>query len=446
MTGLGPLDSGFMELEDTDRHISLGIAAVAILAGPVPTREQFTAAMTSGLDRNIRLRQRVRRATLDLTAPVWEDDPNFDLAHHLRWTALPTPGDEAALRELIATEIEERLDRDHPLWQCVVIEHLADNRWALMIKAHHTMVDGISGIGLFKSFCDPESGTSAPRATTGPPRRIGVFGLAAHGIRLSIAAPRLAVDTARALIPVVYAAVTPTAETSFNGPIGRQRRYAVARTSLADIGEIRAAFAVTVNDVALAAIASAYRTVLHKRGEEPTADKIRILIPVSMRHEDAKYVLDNRVSAMLPYLPIEVSDPVERLDAVHERMSRHRSSGAAEAEKSLLSMAGWVPFALIAWTLRLAMHYPQHGVSALATNVPGPRRRLSLQGHEVLEILPCIPIAMRLRTTIAILSYTDQLTFGITGDYDTTPDIDLIAEGIEHGIAELLERARMPRG
>ncbi|MGW4772522.1 wax ester/triacylglycerol synthase family O-acyltransferase [Nocardia sp. NPDC004278] len=446
MTGLGPLDSGFMELEDTDRHISLGIAAVAILAGPVPTREQFTAAMTSGLDRNIRLRQRVRRATLDLTAPVWEDDPNFDLAHHLRWTALPVPGDEAALRELIATELEERLDRDHPLWQCVVVEHLTDNRWALMIKAHHTMVDGISGIGLFESFCDPESGTSAPRATAGPPRRISVFGLAAHGIRLSIAAPRLVVDTARALIPVVYAAVTPTAETSFNGPIGRQRRYAVARTSLADIGEIRAAFAVTVNDVALAAIASAYRTVLHKRGEEPTADKIRILIPVSMRHEDAKYVLDNRVSAMLPYLPIEVSDPVERLDAVHERMSRHRSSGAAEAEKSLLSMAGWVPFALIAWTLRLAMHYPQHGVSALATNVPGPRRRLSLQGHEVLEILPCIPIAMRLRTTIAILSYTDQLTFGITGDYDSTPDIDLIAEGIEHGIAELLERARMQRG
>ncbi|MET8871452.1 wax ester/triacylglycerol synthase family O-acyltransferase [Nocardia sp. NPDC004604] len=446
MTGLGPLDSGFMELEDTDRHISLGIAAVAILAGPVPTREQFTAAMTSGLDRNIRLRQRVRRATLDLTAPVWEDDPNFDLAHHLRWTALPAPGDEAALRELIATELEERLDRDHPLWQCVVVEHLTDNRWALMIKAHHTMVDGISGIGLFESFCDPESGTSAPRASTGPPRRISVFGLAAHGIRLSIAAPRLAVDTARALIPVVYAAVTPTAETSFNGPIGRQRRYAVARTSLADIGEIRAAFAVTVNDVALAAIASAYRTVLHKRGEEPTADKIRILIPVSMRHEDAKYVLDNRVSAMLPYLPIEVSDPVERLDAVHERMSRHRSSGSAEAEKSLLSMAGWVPFALIAWTLRLAMHYPQHGVSALATNVPGPRRRLSLQGHEILEILPCIPIAMRLRTTIAILSYTDQLTFGITGDYDTTPDIDLIAEGIEHGIAELLERARMQRG
>ncbi|WP_433722205.1 wax ester/triacylglycerol synthase family O-acyltransferase [Nocardia sp. CA-129566] len=442
MTGLGPLDSGFMELEDTDRHISLGIGAVAILAGPAPTRAEFTAAMTSSSARNIRLRQRVRRATLDLTAPVWEDDPNFDLAHHLRWTALPEPGDEAALRELVATEFEERLDRDHPLWQCVVVEHLTDSRWALIIKAHHTMVDGVSGISLFTSFCDPESGTRAPRTSTGTRRRTGVFDMAAQGIRLSLATPRMAIDLARALIPVVSAAVTPTVESSFNGPIGRQRRYAVARASLADIGEIRAAFDVTVNDVALAAVASAYRTVLYERGEEPTADKIRILVPVSMRREDAKYVLDNRVSAMLPYLPIEMSDPVERLAAVHRRISRHRSRGEAEAEKSVLSMADRLPFALVAWTLRLAMHYPQHGVSALATNVPGPTHKLSLLGREVMEILPCIPIAMRLRTTIAILSYTDRLTFGITGDYDTTPDIDLIAEGIEHTITELLERAR----
>ncbi|MEV4237724.1 MULTISPECIES: wax ester/triacylglycerol synthase family O-acyltransferase [unclassified Nocardia] len=442
MSELGPLDSGFMEMEDADRHISLGIGAVAIIAGPVPTRQEFTAAMAGSLVSDSRLRQRVRRTVADLTAPVWEDDPNFDLAHHLRWTALPEPGDEAALRELVAAELEERLDRDHPLWQCIVVEHLAADRWALIIKAHHTMVDGASGIGLFESLCDPESSTSAPRLSTGTRQRINAFGLAAEGIRLSMAMPRMAFDITRALIPVVYAAVTPTGTSSFNGPIGRQRRYAVARTSLADIAKIRAAFGVTVNDVALAAIASAYRTVLHKRGEEPTADKIRILVPVSMRREDAKYVLDNRVSAMLPYLPVEISDPVERLTAVHQRIARHRSRGEAEAEKSVLSMAGRLPFAFVAWTLRLAMHYPQHGVSALATNVPGPRRKLSLQGREVLEILPCIPIAMRLRTTIAILSYTDRLTFGITGDYDTTPDIDLIADEIEHGITELLDRAR----
>jgi WS/DGAT/MGAT family acyltransferase len=443
MIELSPLDSGFMELEDSDRHISLGIGAVAIVDGAPPTRQEFAAGLAEGVRRNARLRQRVRRAPLDLTAPVWEDDPNFDLAHHIRWTALPEPGDEPALLELVATELAHRLDRDHPLWQCIVVEHLAGRRWAMIVKAHHMMVDGLSGIALFESFCDTtEIADTVPSPSPGPGGRGSVVRLISQGFRLATAAPRFAADMVRGVVPVVYAALAPSAESSLNGPIGQQRRYAVARAALPELAEIRAAFGVTVNDIALAAVASAYRTVLCKRGEQPNADALRIVIPVSMRHPDAKYVLDNRVSVMLPYLPIEIPDPVDRLTAVHESISAHRARGEAEAEGSLLSVAGWLPFALFAWTLRLATHYPQRGIGALATNVPGPRRPLSLHSRRVLEILPCIPIAMRLRTTIAILSYVDQLTFGITGDFDTTPDIDLIAEGIEQGIAELLARAR----
>ncbi|MGY4101448.1 wax ester/triacylglycerol synthase family O-acyltransferase [Nocardia sp. R16R-3T] len=446
MTELRPLDSGFMELEDTDRHISLGIGAVAIVAGPPPTREEFTAGVAKGLDRNARLRQRVRRAPLDLTAPVWENDPNFDLAHHIRWTALPEPSDESALYELIAMELEERLDRDHPLWQCVVVEHLAGDRWAMIVKAHHSMVDGISGITLFEGLCDqPRGGGSVPAPSAGDRSSTGLAALVAKGIRLPIVAPRFALSVVRGLVPVLYSAITPTAASSLNGPIGQQRRYVVARASLPEIREIGAAYDATVNDVALAAIASAYRTVLHKRGEELAPDKLRILVPISVRASDAKYVMDNRVSAMLPYLPIEIEDPVQRLAAVHERISQHRAKGEAEAEKSMLSMADWLPFAAVAWAFRLAGRFPQHSVGALATNVPGPRRPLTVHGREVLEILPCIPIAMRLRTTIAILSYHERLVFGITGDYDTTPDIDLIAEGIEEGIAELLAASRVPR-
>ncbi|WP_433754592.1 wax ester/triacylglycerol synthase family O-acyltransferase [Nocardia sp. CA-135398] len=443
MTELGPLDSGFMELEDTDRHISLGIGAVAIVAGPPPTREEFTARVAKGLEHNTRLRQRVRRAPLDLTAPVWEDDPNFDLAHHIRWTALPEPADESVLRELIAVDLEERLDRDHPLWQCVVVEHLAGDRWAMIVKAHHSMVDGISGITLFEALCDGPGDHGSVQAARAEDRSVGGLSrLVTKGIRLPLVAPRFAVSVVRGLVPVVYAAVAPAAASSLNGPIGRQRRYVVARASLPEIREIGAAFDATVNDVALAAIASAYRAVLHKRGEEPTSGRLRILVPISVRPSDAKYVMDNRVSAMLPYLPIEIEDPVQRLVAVHDRISQHRAKGEAEAQKSMLSMAEWLPFAVVAWAFRLAGHFPQHSVGALATNVPGPCRPLTVHGREVLEILPCIPIAMRLRTTIAILSYHERLVFGITGDYDTTPDIDLIAEGIEHGIAELLEQSR----
>lgn len=443
MTELHPLDSGFLELEDTDGRISLGIGGVAIMAGPAPTRAEFVAGLAERITRNQRLRQRVRRSFLGLTAPVWEDDPHFDLAHHVRWAALPELRDEQSLRELVAAELTERLDRDHPLWRCVVVEQLADGHWALMILAHHSMVDGTSGITLFEGLCDrPDS--RAQRAEKGSVRRheregIGsVTGL----MRAALGAPQLAASMLGGLIPVVYGAVAPVPSSSLNGTLGRQRRYGVARASLSEIREIGTAFGTTVNDVALAAVASSYRTVLHQRGEEPTAGKLRTLIPVSMRTPDFESVVDNRVSAMIASLPIESADAVERLRTVHDRVARHRRRGEADAEKSVLTMAEWLPYPAIAWFVRLLGRFPQHSVSALVTNVPGPSEQLSFLGSEVVEILPCIPIAMRLRSTIAILSYHDHVVFGITGDYDTTPDIDSIADGIEQGIGDLLTRAR----
>ncbi|WP_157227303.1 WS/DGAT domain-containing protein [Nocardia asiatica] len=149
----------------------------------------------------------------------------------------------------------------------------------------------------------------------------------------------------------------------------------------------------------------------------------------------------SRVSAVLPFLPIDVADPIERLDTIRQRMARHKSGGAAQAEKSVLGLVGRLPFAHMAWSLRLLRRFPQRTIGALATNVPGPREQLSIQGRAAVELLPAIPIAMRLRTAIAILSYAGHLTFGITGDYDTAPDIAVLAEGIEREIRRLREHA-----
>lgn len=438
MNELRPLDWGFLELENTDRHISLGIGAAAIIAGQAPSRAEFSAWLGERISHVGRLSQRVRRAPLELTAPEWEQDPEFDLAQHIRWTALPTPRDESMLRELIAVELEQRLDRDHPLWECVVVEQLAGNRWAMIVKAHHSMVDGMSGIALLERLCDPEAPGRAPDSSPRSVRpRRGLGEWVTTGIRLPLTAPRFALSMVRAVVPVVYSALAPSTPSSLNGPIGRKRRYAVAKVSMSDIRAIEETFGTSVNDVALAAITTAYRRLLRHRDEEPTADKIRVLVPVSMRGGDAESALDNRISVILPYLPVELSDPVEQLIAVHERVARHRARGEAEAETSIVSMAQFLPFRIGAWAVRMAGHFPQRSVAALATNVPGPRRRLGVDGRDVLEIWPCIPIAMRLRTTIAILSYHDRLVFGITGDYGATPDIDLIADGIRHGIAEL---------
>ncbi|MEV0295454.1 wax ester/triacylglycerol synthase family O-acyltransferase [Nocardia sp. NPDC050710] len=445
------LDSGFIELEDSDRHISLGIAAVAIIAGEPPSRDEFSHTLTRGLERNARLRQTVRRAPLDLATPVWENDPHFDLAHHVRWTALPRPGDEQELCELVATEMEERLDRDHPLWQCVVVERLAGDRWALIVKAHHSLVDGVSGISLFEHLCDPVSDPVAAEAENrAAPESPGstaarLLGWAGGGLRLPVALPRFVIGAVRGLTPVALAAFTPAADSSLNGPIGRQRRYVIARPSLSDVRAICAAFGVTVNDVVLTAVAAGYRDLLFGRNERPAPNKLRILVPVSMRTEQAKDVLDNRVSAMMPFLPIDVADPVERLSTIHARMTEHKSRDEARAESSLLTVASRLPFAPMAWTLRLMARFPQRSVSALATNVPGPRHELAVCGRRVLQLLPAVPIAMRLRTAIAILSYADQLTFGITGDYDTAPDIGVIADGIVREIQRLREHADIRR-
>ncbi|MGF6885137.1 diacylglycerol O-acyltransferase [Nocardia sp. GAS34] len=443
MTELGPLDTGFLEIEDADRHVSLAIGAVAIIDGTAPGRDEFRAGVAAGLSRQPRLRQRMRRAPLDIVAPAWEDDPNFDLAHHIRWVALAAPADEAALRELVATELARRLDRDHPLWEIVVVERLDGGRWALIVRAHHSMVDGISGITLFEGFCDlPDSEAETRRLQPGNASGRDLFGVLAQVLRLPFALPGWAAATARTLAPVVYAAVAPAAQTSLNGPIGRQRRYAVARAELAQVREIRAAYDVTVNDVVVAAVAAAYRRLLLARGEDPASHGLRILVPVAMRAADAKYVLDNRVSAMIPRLPVEIDDPVQRLRAVHDRIGRHRARGEAEAEESLLAFADRLPSGVVAWVFRLASALPQRAVGALATNVPGPAHAPTMNGRRVLEIWPCMPIAMRLRTTIAILSYTGQLAFGITGDYDSVPDIEELASGIAKEIEVLLAHAR----
>ncbi|MEV3964436.1 wax ester/triacylglycerol synthase family O-acyltransferase [Nocardia sp. NPDC050193] len=442
MTELRALDTGFIELEDADRRISLGIAVVAILDGPPPSRDAFTATLGQRLGGMPRMKQRVHRAPLDVTAPQWEDDPAFDIAHHIRWTALPRPGDEETLWELVATEIEERLDRDHPLWQCVVVEGLTGDRWALVLKAHHSLVDGISGVAVFANLCDPPPSAAGKRT---PARRAHRPPKLSALLKLPLSMPGIAFGTVRRLVPVGAAVFEPGPVSSLNGPIGHRRRYTAVRVSLPVVADIGAKYRVTVNDVVLAAITASYRELLLARGETPTAHGLRILVPVSMRAEHAKYVLDNRVSAVLPYLPIDRTDAVDRLRAVHAAMQTQKSGGAASAEHTVLGLAQWLPFAAVAWTLRLATRLPQRGVAAVATNVPGPRHELTLQGREVLELLPAVPIAMRLRTAIAILSYHDHLVFGITGDYDTTPDIAMLADGIRSAVGELAARAACGR-
>jgi WS/DGAT/MGAT family acyltransferase len=198
-------------------------------------------------------------------------------------------------------------------------------------------------------------------------------------------------------------------------------------------------FDVTLNDVALAAITNSYRTMLLDRGETPGPQALRTLIPVSMRSSHDFDVTDNRVSAMLPLLPVDEPDPIRQLEIVHQRLEEAKGSGQREGGSAVFAAAGNIPFVLSAWTIRLLTRLPQNSVTALATNVPGPRGRQRVLGRDVLEILPIPPIALHLRTGIAMLSYADSFTFGVTADYDSAPDVDALTRGIECGVGRLAE-------
>lgn len=450
---LTPLDAAFLEIEDADEHVSLAIGGVTILEGPPPVNHQLLETLSRRITAIPRYRQIVRFKPLDLGAPEWIDDPDFDFANHLYRTALPAPGDDAALYDFVAETMRHRLDRERPLWECWVVEGLSRGRWAMLVKVHHCIADGISSTRTLASLCDEgDVETFADRIQGDVQSHQRTFpainplrwpGQIARG---SIDAATELLRTAKGAADLASSTLFPSAPSSLNGSIAKQRRFGAAKISLDDLEEVRRAFDVTINDVALAAISEAYRGFLLRRGETPRPDTLRTLVPVSVRTSDVGSGLDNRVSLMLPLLPVDISDPVERLRAVHARMVLAKSSGQKQAGSSVIDAAKYLPFMFTAKAVRLLTHFPQRGVVALATNVPGPSRRLHLLGREVLEMMPVPPIAMRLRTGIAMLSYADTLTMGITADHDAAPDVAELAAEIERAVKRLVDISRRGRG
>ena len=243
---------------------------------------------------------------------------------------------------------------------------------------------------------------------------------------------------------LVRAAYPPDQAQLPRGHIGPHRRWTWASAALDDVKTIRRAFGGTVNDVIVAAVTGGLRELLLSRGERTHGLVVRALIPVSVR-PDGERATNNRVSAMFADLPVAIDDAVARLDAVREQMAVLKASHQTEAGKIVTALGEFAPSAGLALAERAAMQIlrraPQHTVNTVTTNVPGPQFPLYLAGREMLEYLPFVPITYGMRLGVAIVSYNGKLAFGVTGDYDTTPDIDALARGVEHTIAELLKLA-----
>lgn len=447
---LTTLDAGFLQIEDADPHVSLAIGGVAILDGPTPSFDEVRETIGARCLTNPRSTEVLRTHTLDSEAPEWAPDPAFDLSHHLRRAALPAPGDDDSLFAEIATIMERRLDRNRPLWECWVIEGLAGDRWALLIKVHHALADGIAATGLLTALCDGHdvdsfasdiAGSQCPaRPESAASRRpsLNPVDWLTDSVRLSTGVVRAAVRTGRGAAEVAAGILRPASRSPLTGPVSDLRRYSATEVPLADIEAVCERFGVTVNDVALAAVAGSYRDALMRRGLVPRPDSLRTLVPVSVRPPTRMGVSDNRVSLMLPFLPVDIADPVDRLKAVHDRMTRAKSSGQRQAGGALVWLSTrLVPFALSATAVRLLSRLPQRGVVTVATNVPGPRHRLTVMGRAVARLLPIPPLAVQLRTGVAMLSYADTFAFGLMADFDAAADVAELADGINREVTRL---------
>jgi diacylglycerol O-acyltransferase / wax synthase len=463
MEQLNSLDAAFVDAEDQDKQSSFAIASVAVFEGPAPTYEEFLAAVAGRLALVPMYRRKLRTIPFGLGPPVWVDAPDFDLRYHIRETALPPPGGDAQLSRLVGRVMSQRLDRRYPLWEYWLVQGLEHGRWGLISKVHHCMVDGISGTDLYRVIFDltPEPLPPVADDRTFPPEPSGVA-LAAGAVLRNLLLPvrdglalarlagdprtaaRQAGDTLRGLASLSRA-LWPAPGSSLTGRIGRQRRYAWGRASLGDVKTIKRELGGTVNDVVLAAISGGFRDLLLARGEDPSPDMVPSLVPVSVRAAGEENIYENRVSAMVADLPVHIADPVERLTAVVKEMAELKESKEASAGQAVVSLGRYTWFPLASLFVRSAFSLPQREIVTVTTNVPGPQQPLYAMGRRLVEIIPYVPIATTVRIGVSIFTYCGQVTFGITGDYDTTPDIEVLARGIENGVGDLLAAAKTAR-
>lgn len=421
---LTPLDASFLGVEDADHNVSMATGTLAILDGPVPEFAAVQRTLADRLQGCPRFGQRLVRHALDLSAPEWVDDPHFDIAQHIGRIAVPAPGGDGELHGVVADVMSWRLDRNRPLWEIWVISGLRGDRWALLMKVHHCVASGTATAHMLTGLSDNgvAPGTAHPAA-------------APHEAQEPHARPLLDLNPVhwmynlRGVLELASGLLTPVTS-SLNGPITSRRRYSAARVPLNDLQQICRAFDVTVNDVVLSALTESYRDFMIRRGQVPQPDSLRTLVPESATS-----------TVLMPRLPIEESNPVQRLLAVRSRLARAKDSGQWYAGRAVMSAAGLLPVAWSAAAARLLGGLRQRGVVALATTVPGPAESLEIMGCTVESVFPVPPIALQLRTGVSVLSYAGELFIGVLADYEFAA-VDELARGLEAAVARLVARSK----
>ncbi len=413
------LDTAFLHLEDhSTAHMH--VASVMIFEGRAPTPQELVEHVQSRLHLVPRYRQRLAYVPFDQGRPVWTDDPHFNPHYHIRHTALPRPGDEAALKRLAGRLFSQRLDRSKPLWEIWLVERMAGRRFALIAKTHHALVDGISGVDittvLFDAAggraSDPQGGRASdpgggraasppwsPRPLPGSAKLLGeallerttVPGEMARGARRIVRRPLRALGQLRDGLANVGATTlaginAPAPLSPLNVDIGPHRRYTWVDADLARFKAIKDSLGGTLNDVVLAAVSLALGRWLRAHDHPTEGLVLKAMVPVSVRADVERGALGNRVAAMWAPLPVGIEDPAACYEQIRVAMEDLKHSGQAVGAQVLTNLAGFAPPTILSQAARLQAR--QRYFNLVVTNVPGPQFPLYLLGRRPALALP----------------------------------------------------------
>jgi len=429
-------------------------------------------------------RRRLVQVPLGLDHPYWIEDPNFDLDFHLRHIAVPPPGTNLQLSELVSRIAGRPMDRERPLWEIYVIEGLANGLVALYIKIHHCTIDGVSGAEMTSTLLDtsPQGSVIEPPKEAWKPDTIpGELEMLRRGIGASLLRPgravRFAAGAVRSLarspdfaplareaigldrLPIVGGLFkrpgeqldappipqTRAPKTPFNRSITPHRRWAFCSIPLEDAKLIKSVFGTTLNDVVMAASSGALRRYLERKGALPE-DSLTAMVPVSVRSADEKATYSNRVSSVLADLATNEKDPIERLMRIHASMKAAKRMQQAIPANLLQDFTQFATpnvagqAARIVARTRIAdrMNPP---FNVVISNVPGPRHPLYLGGVRMLSYYPVSAVAEGQGLNITVQSYLDQLDFGLIACRDLVPDVWDLVDDLRDAFGELTRLA-----
>jgi diacylglycerol O-acyltransferase / wax synthase len=469
---LSSLDTSFLHLEDASTPMHVG--SVMVFDAPVGgfDYESLVTLISERIAHVPRYRQRIKEVPAGLANPVWVDDRHFDMSYHVRRSALPRPGTDEQLEELVARIQPRPLDRTRPLWEVYLVEGLAEDRFAIITKTHHSLVDGISAVDIGAVLVDgnPQAADGVLTAWRARPEPSAVE-LVVGAVTEAVRTPSQVVDTVQngvldvtktlgkvasvagdVLSTVARMSARPAPTSPLNAAVGRARRYVMIGTDLGDYRTVRArlgqgSFAdeVNVNDVILATIAGAFRSWMLTRGESVyPGTTIRAMVPVSV-HEGEDAPTGAQMTACFVDLPVGEPGPSMRLHQIAFSMRQQMEGGArrAVAADTLSGLGGFAPPTMHALGARLGGMVSRRLYNVVITNVPGPQNPLYAAGCQMVSTYPVTPLSRGQALSIGLTSYDGGVYYGLYADRDAMPDADVLGRGIVDALQELLEAPRV---